>query len=160
MIPNPDGSFISFRLHFNGNKWFALELQSRKKRCWGQAKNAQLALISRSRRLHLNRENLGSWCPFPHRKHSFIFCLLLSSHLLKFYVFTYLWNTRNSTRDIRRRKGKLKGGNQGKKNHESRWSLGNNLRASDGSRAGVGEPGGGCQGGHGLQGALGVTHKR
>ena len=41
--------------------------------------------------------------------------------------------------DIRRRKGKKKGGkSEGEKNHERLWTLGNKLRASEGSRWGNG----------------------
>ena len=53
------------------------------------------------------------------------------------YGFTYLWNIRNSIEDIRRRKGKMKGGkSEGETNHERLWTLGNDLRVSEGRSVG------------------------
>ena len=43
------------------------------------------------------------------------------------YSFTYLWNTRNSMENIRRRKGKIKvGGTEEGMNHERLWTPGYN----------------------------------
>ena len=43
-----------------------------------------------------------------------------------------MWNLRNSMEDIRRRKGKNKGGkSEGETNHEKLWTLRNKLRVSE-----------------------------
>ena len=48
-----------------------------------------------------------------------------------------MWNIRNSTEDIRRRKGKTKGEkSEGEMNHERLWTLGNNLRVLEGRGVG------------------------
>ena len=49
-------------------------------------------------------------------------------------VSLIMWNIRNSMEDIRRRKGKMKGWgeSEGKMNHETLWTQGNKLRASEG----------------------------
>ena len=44
-----------------------------------------------------------------------------------------MWNIRNSMENIRRRKGKMKGGEfRGDTNHERLWTPGNKLRVSEG----------------------------
>ena len=48
-----------------------------------------------------------------------------------------MWNIRNSTEDIRRKKGKMKGvESQREMNHERLWTLGNKLRLSEGREVG------------------------
>ena len=49
-----------------------------------------------------------------------------------------MWNIKNSMEDIKKRKGKMKGGeSEGEINHEILWTPGNKLRVSEGM--GVGE---------------------
>ena len=53
------------------------------------------------------------------------------------YGFTHLWNIGNSRKFSRRRKGRMKvGQTEGGMNHEILWTLGNKLRASEGSGSG------------------------
>ena len=48
-----------------------------------------------------------------------------------------MWNIRNNREDIRRRKGKMKGGeSEGGMNHERLWTPGNKLRVSAGRGVG------------------------
>ena len=48
-----------------------------------------------------------------------------------------MWNISNSMEDIRRRKGKMKGGkSEGETNHERLWTPGNILRVSEGMGVG------------------------
>jgi len=54
-------------------------------------------------------------------------------------MVSLMWNIRNSMEDIRGRKGKLKGEkSEMETNHERLWTLGNNLRVSEGRRVGGG----------------------
>ena len=49
-----------------------------------------------------------------------------------------MWNIKNSMEDIRRRKGKMKGGKSEREtlNHERLWTLGSKLRVSEGEGVG------------------------
>ena len=50
-----------------------------------------------------------------------------------------MWNIRNSRENIRRRKGRVRGGKwEEEMNHERIWTLGNKLRASEGRGWGIG----------------------
>ena len=53
------------------------------------------------------------------------------------YGFTYMWHIRNSREIVRRRKGKMKGGQtEEEMNHEGLWTQGNNLRVLQGRGVG------------------------
>ena len=73
-----------------------------------------------------------------------------------------MWTVRNSMEDIKGKKGKLKGGElEEETNHERLWTLGNNLRVSEGrGLGGWVSPVMGIKEGHVLHGALGVIHRQ